>query len=77
MYAVDNDKLLYPRLLQNMAAAEEKYQSERNKIRWHWRLGLNLQNIAETPITMMRKIEVQIDTSYRLSATLSKMSLEE
>ena len=33
MYAVDNDKLLYPRLLQNMAAAEEKYQSERNQIR--------------------------------------------
>ena len=33
MYAVDNDKLLYPRLLQNMAAAEERYQSERNQIR--------------------------------------------
>lgn len=33
MYAVDNDKLLFPRLLQNMAAAEEKYQMERNLIR--------------------------------------------
>ena len=30
MYAVDNDKLLYPRLLQNLGAAEDKYQKERN-----------------------------------------------
>ena len=33
MYAVDNDKLLYPRILQNMAAAEEKYQMDSNFIR--------------------------------------------
>ena len=33
MYAVDNDKLLYPRLLRNMAAAEDEYQTERNSIR--------------------------------------------